>query len=58
MVFGSRILVQRDEDYFEMQQLRVPVMEDAAQRRIERIHDPMFRGSLFLQRYARQRRGR
>ena len=38
----SRILDQRDEDDFEMQQLYVPVIEDATKQRIVMIQDITF----------------
>ena len=51
----SRILDQRDEDDFEIQQLRVPFIDDVAKQRIKRIQDSMFHGSMFLQKYERRR---
>ena len=51
----SRILDQRDEDDFEMQQLRVPVIDGVAKQRIKRIQDSMVHGSMFLQKYERRR---
>ena len=53
----SRILDQREEDYFEMQQLRVPVIEDATKTRIVMIHDTTFHSSMFLQKYEHIRQG-
>ena len=51
----SRILDQREEEYFEMRHLRLPAMEGAVAQRIEGIQDATFRGSLFLQQYERRR---
>ena len=46
-----------DEDDFEMQQLYVPVIEDATKQRIVMIQDITFHGSMFLQKYERRQQG-
>jgi len=51
----SRILDQREEEYFEMRYLRLPAMEGTVTQYIEGIQDATFRGSLFLQQYERRR---